>query len=541
MKRWGTPVVAAVLCTAFAVVRVLPDINERTVIAVSDVAMLVAPLLAALCCAVAARADHARQRTWWLLCLGTLAWAAGQSQWTFTEILTARQPPFPSWADVGFTAFPLLSAIGLLGWTARRRTVSARLRDLLDGGIIAACLLILSWVSVLGPAARDSSGGPVAVGLSLLYPVGDIVLATLVLFALARSAREGRAPLAVLALGLGGLSLADSAYVYLAAAGTYSSDDWVTGGWLVGFCLVAVAARMSAAAARVPEAAPRPGTAPAPGLVSLLMPYIPIGVVMVGVLPLTLRSQGNPRAIVVLGSILVVLVLARQFVALIDNRQLVIALRDVHDQLHHQALHDPLTGLPNRTLFGERLDRALLARDHDIAVFFCDVDDFKAVNDAHGHDAGDVLLRQVADRLLSCVRATDTVARLGGDEFAILVVESVDVREMGERVVAAMTTPYDLGHAEATVSISVGIAEHSSASRGSGTRRVHDRRFSRGSGVLGEVEREHVARSLLTRADTAMYAAKRGGKGRAVLVTPGDEHGSVTDLTLTETPDADLA
>jgi diguanylate cyclase (GGDEF)-like protein len=218
-----------------------------------------------------------------------------------------------------------------------------------------------------------------------------------------------------------------------------------------------------------------------------------------------------------LGAVLATLVLLRQFLAMAENRRLLIALRQARDLLHHQALHDPLTGLPNRALFDERLDRALLAREHDLAVLFCDVDDFKRINDDHGHDAGDEVLREVARRLLGCLRATDTVARLGGDEFAILVLDALDVAELGERLVAALAAPYDLDGTTVCVSASLGIAEHH-ATHSARPRRVHDRRSARRPVVPAEEERDAVARALLTRADTAMYAAKRGGKNRAVAL-----------------------
>ena len=97
-----------------------------------------------------------------------------------------------------------------------------------------------------------------------------------------------------------------------------------------------------------------------------------------------------------------------------------------------EAERDPLTGLPNRTVFERRLKRALERREGDFAILFLDLDDFKVVNDSYGHPAGDQVLRQVAERLVQCLRPVDTIARYGGDEFVILL-EGLDTEESAKR------------------------------------------------------------------------------------------------------------
>ncbi|MEO5665026.1 MAG: GGDEF domain-containing protein, partial [Nocardioides sp.] len=187
------------------------------------------------------------------------------------------------------------------------------------------------------------------------------------------------------------------------------------------------------------------------------------------------------------------------------------------DQLQHQTLHDPLTGLANRVLFADRLDRALLQPDADVSVFFCDLDDFKQVNDRLGHDAGDTVLQLVAARLLDCVRVTDTVARLGGDEFAILLESSADAVAVADRIVASMRSEVLIDGHPVSTSISVGIARHHTPVAA----RDHDRREGAVASVrqlarlTTALEREAAAALLLRDADTAMYAAKGAGKNRA--------------------------
>ena len=161
------------------------------------------------------------------------------------------------------------------------------------------------------------------------------------------------------------------------------------------------------------------------------------------------------------------------------------------------ALHDALTGLPNRTLFEQRLGAGLADRRtgrRTIGLMLIDLDGFKGVNDTHGHAAGDLLLRTVARRVRGVVREEDTVARLGGDELAVLalgLVSSSDLLDVAERIVAAIAEPVDLGDAVLLAGGSVGIAWSPS-----------------GDAAFDEI---------VATADRAMYAAKRAGGGRYQL------------------------
>ena len=163
------------------------------------------------------------------------------------------------------------------------------------------------------------------------------------------------------------------------------------------------------------------------------------------------------------------------------------------------ACHDPLTGLPNRTLFEQRLGEALenVRRGGVAAVFSIDVDHFKGVNDTHGHALGDALLRAVAERLTSCVRRTDTVARLGGDEFIVVsagVRTPQEAAACGQRIVDALSAPYELENQRVIASASVGAA------------------IAPADGTDSDV--------LLRNADVALYRAKADGRTSFRLFEP---------------------
>lgn len=143
----------------------------------------------------------------------------------------------------------------------------------------------------------------------------------------------------------------------------------------------------------------------------------------------------------------------------------VTALWQAEEELRFLAHHDPLTGLANRALFNDRLDVALRAaqrHDSNLALLFLDVNDFKGINDVHGHAAGDQVLRMIARRLQGCVRETDTVARMGGDEFTVLLTDiqsQGDVCEKVAQILAVMAEPPDADSSVLTMpSCSIGIA-----------------------------------------------------------------------------------
>jgi diguanylate cyclase (GGDEF)-like protein/PAS domain S-box-containing protein len=168
------------------------------------------------------------------------------------------------------------------------------------------------------------------------------------------------------------------------------------------------------------------------------------------------------------------------------------ARREAEEQIRYMALHDALTGLPNRTLFRDRLDQAIAhaARSGSpFAVLACDLDRFKSINDSLGHLAGDALLRVVANRMTAVLRPYDTVARLGGDEFAVLLAyldEPCSAARVAEQLIAAVSEPIDLDGQTVEVGVSIGLTL--------------------------ALQPDTCANELFKRADIALYEAKAAGR-----------------------------
>lgn len=173
------------------------------------------------------------------------------------------------------------------------------------------------------------------------------------------------------------------------------------------------------------------------------------------------------------------------------------------EQIRYQANYDQLTGIPNRALFMDRLARLVIESRRtktNIGLMFIDLDGFKAVNDSLGHDAGDLLLKQTADRLNYCVRESDTVARLGGDEFTVIMplIDSIESTVVvAERILKSLTDPFDLDGQEGRISASIGISIYP--------------------------EQADDDKQLLHKADVAMFHAKSQGKANYQFYRDGLE------------------
>ena len=464
--------------------------------AVDDLVQLAAPGLASVLCVRAARrADGLDRRLWWWLAAATASWAAGQAVWSWYELVLEGEAPFPSPADVGYLLFPLLAATGLLLW--RPGPYLSGVRDIMDGALLAGALLMVSWKTALGSVIDGGAELTLAYLLSIAYPVGALVSATVVLLIIARTGITARPYVGLLAAGLLSLAVADSAYAYLVAIDAYSTGNAISTGWVTGFLLVAASAQV---ARRSTQAEGREDDR-AGGLVAL--PYIAVAVALGLFVHTTLGDVRPPVPEVALATGLTMLLLARQYLVLRDNDRLLAEVRLREAALAHEVMHDGLTGLSNRAMLLQRLDQVVAAHHRDrrgLVVMFCDLDSFKGVNDTYGHLAGDGVLREVALRLRAGVRASDTVARPSGDEFAVLMESpQEDPLRVAGRLIGALTEEIELPEGMVRTGVSIGIAVIPAGAGGD----------------------DVTARSLIAAADSAMYSAKASGRNQAVLVEVG--------------------
>jgi diguanylate cyclase (GGDEF)-like protein len=178
----------------------------------------------------------------------------------------------------------------------------------------------------------------------------------------------------------------------------------------------------------------------------------------------------------------------------IERQRIMLELNEARQREQYLATHDSLTGIPNRMLFYDRLAQGIAAASRygtTLAVLFLDLDGFKPINDTLGHNAGDRLLHEVAKRILSVVRKSDTAARVGGDEFGVIlsqVVRPSDAATVAANVLRRIAEPVALGRTDRCIQASIGIAVHP------------------GDGELAD--------TLVRNADTAMYHAKQQGGNR---------------------------
>ncbi|HEX9018950.1 MAG TPA: EAL domain-containing protein [Anaerolineaceae bacterium] len=496
--------------------------------------------------AQAAHAPHAARA---LAVVGLALFAAALGD-LFTLFFTAGHWPEPrlSPGDI----FNLLACpaflLGALLLPARKQGLHEGLKMILDLMIVLIATALVGWDSLIAPLARAAASG--AWGEMLRASVSawnDGLLILAVFWLLYHEFGAGYHRTGLLLAGGGSLLiLYHGLYRYLLV-----TTGVLPGGALVEVIHTASSLLFALSGAAVVVWVRMGGELPAeaeqrPALMGTSWwHYLPYLFVLAAYLLLLQRSfigmTLSIREIALAFGGIVMLVLLRQFLSLHENKQLYQGLRDVHRQLQQQtvalaqvnsglqqeilerrrvearlsydALHDGLTGLPNRGLFLDRLAQAARKQKRNsqyrYAVLFLDLDSFKVINDSLGHHMGDQLLIRTAQRLQDCIRGTDTLARLGGDEFVVLL-EDVgfpeDVILTANRLQSEVSKPILIQDNRVYITVSIGIV--------------------RGGEDSGRPE------DILRDADLAMYQAKSRGKGRYEIFHTGMRDSAISRMVL---------
>jgi diguanylate cyclase (GGDEF)-like protein len=433
---------------------------------------------------------EAKQPGWWVVSLGLTLFSAGHLLLA-ESTLAVGIAPFPQAAFgfyvVGGVAF-VIGIASLAGTTAGRYYRPA----LLDAMLVALAFGYVAWAVLIGPLV-DRAGDPMKGAVVIAVPAVDLVLVGILAFLLFQPSRMCTAAFLLMA-GLLSSLVADLGYAAVSVTGSYSRGDPIDAGWLIGYLLIG-AAGLHPSMATVAQARETDEAALADRRIVLTM-----GTLLV---PVMLHAAQGPRTEAAYQSAFAVWSVcaalvggARLLGSIRSTRHLRERQRTLQLELDWRARTDHLTGLMNRYELTDRLSEAFTGPD-PVGLLFLDLDDFKRINDAFGHQAGDAVLKQAAARIQGSVRAHDRVARLGGDEFAILLEECdslADAVGVAERILASFDReiPFE----------------------------GHWMRIRPSIGIVCSPPRELTANDALSRADIAMYLAKRKGGAAYEVFTP---------------------
>ena len=423
-----------------------------------------------------------QERTSWLLVgAGLAAWLAGDCYWN-VALKALASPPAPSWADLGYLLFYPLTATGLI---LQIRHAAGRFPHgfVLDW-IIGGLAVVAAMAALVFPDALTLSGGNAAqVTTNLAYPVGDLVLLALLVGAAQLNSWRLGGVWAVFGLGLILWVAGDSVYLLQTAAGTYTNGAPVDTLWSFGALAIGIAAWRP-----VPTRLSQPERRSASGSLAVFALSAVVIVVWDHFNPLTGTA-------IAFAGLTLLAVVARLLWSLAINRSLAA-------ERQREALTDDVTGLANHRALIQVLNAELERSrryERPLGVLFIDLDHFKAVNDSFGHDAGDGTLAAFGEVVSAALRDIDTIARWGGEEFIALLPETdlSGATAVAERICERVAEHAFGPIGGAAVTCSIGVAAFPTHGAG------YD--------------------ELLSRADAAMYRAKRAGRNRVVAAdAPAD-------------------
>jgi diguanylate cyclase (GGDEF)-like protein/PAS domain S-box-containing protein len=287
---------------------------------VSNVALTAAAVGAAISCWARAAATSGRtRRSWALFGASALSWGLGQAVWTWYESILGIEVPFPSLADVGYLAAVPLMASALLMLPVASQSLANRARSVFDGLLVASSILLMSWILVLRPLISAGGDSLLGLSISLAYPIGDVVVVTIVVFMLARLRQTGAmpVPLPLLGTGLIAYAVSDSGFVYGTLTGTYASGALIDLGWFAGFLLIMLAGRKPAGA-RADDVDGSAGAGP----LGVLLPYLAVSAALVTNVIDHLRVESGGSFVFWIRSVIIALMIGRQLLTVLENLSL---------------------------------------------------------------------------------------------------------------------------------------------------------------------------------------------------------------------------
>jgi two-component sensor histidine kinase len=353
----------------------------RTTTWFDDLAELVAALAAAAMCARAAlRLAGAARRPWAMIAASALSWGAGEAAWSWYELVQRREVPFPSPADAGFLLAVPLAVVAVLLF-AGAHSVASRARAVIDGLIIATAVFSMSWATVLSTVYHARGDTRLATLLSLAYPLGDLLIVTMLLLLVSRALCHGRVALLLLSAGLGAAALADGALAYQSVSGSAGHGNLVDTGRVAGYLLIGLAGLHASNRPRARLGASGPSS------LRWLVPYLPVAVAVILAVE-ELRGRTVDPVLFASMLLLVALVVVRQGLTLMDGADLRRRLGGRDRRIDHRPARDPLTEVATPTDLREHAAGTIsfteLRGGPPPAVLRVDVDGIRMVDDTLG-------------------------------------------------------------------------------------------------------------------------------------------------------------
>lgn len=463
--QWTTGVAIGIVLLSRAFSAELPSV----------VMLEIGASIAVIAAVMAVRKSPGDTQGWNLVVAGLVCWWIGDLAFDFIRLRQAEQPTISVADPLYLLGYPLMAA-GCVRLIRKERLPGAR-DGLLDGIAFGSAASLAAWRFLVEPTLADGGSTLERIVLAA-YPLGDVLLLALVSW-LALIPGRHRRPALILAGFLGAILLVDIAYAIATHTESTTVLRWLDAAYPVAYTLPAIAMMQ-----RVHRSAPRLDQ----GLHPARVLFLGFSLWLIPVLTIATFGVKVDRSVVaMLASAATTAAVLARFVFVVRDRD------RARQDLIHVASHDPLTGLANRRLFMERLDRACADPGRQAALIFIDLDGLKVVNDRHGHDVGDLVLIEIGRRLNTHAPPAFLCARLGGDEFAIVcddVSGGFSAQDLADRLLVSLR--------EDPLSLADGTKLGITASVGVVT-------FAGGSAN---------AEAFMKDADDAMYEAKRAGGDR---------------------------